>query len=492
MPKHYTSECRIVLAPILGLALLATVFSLALLAAPRTVAAESNCDAFSLSAAAAEAGGAAAGALDTPGVQPSKQQHVDEKLLEKGSVDGSIIAIPGGARTSVMNRVAGEALLVLPKLPNGELANDFTLGPDAKIVDSFWSPVLCASLVRVRGPRDAQPADLVPRVAPPAVVLPHARYRTSAAKVRPAKPEEMHGPDPYRPLQLGLAQLGVMQARGRTDGRGARVALLDSAPDVKHRELAHVRVLPLEGGPPATPALHGTLMAGLIAAIEDNAFGIVGVAPAADLVAIPVCTPVGDGTSDGCDLFDVLHGMDVAWQQEASILNLSLAGPPDPLLQRAVTRLLELGVVVVAAAGNGSSALPTYPAAYPGVIGVGAVDSTGQPYAQGNRGPWVSVAGPGVEILSTTPDDSFAFVNGTSLAAAQISGVLALLTSVVQDPVRMRMALLATARGSLVPASVETDSPATAGAPVSPTVCDVLKDIGQPCSGSTAASPKIP
>jgi thermitase len=227
-------------------------------------------------------------------------------------------------------------------------------------------------------------------------------------------------------------------------------------------------------------------MAGLIAAIENNAFGIVGVAPGADLMAIPVCTPVGDGTSDECDLYDVLRGIDEAWKQEATILNLSLAGPPDPLLQRAVTRLLELGAVVVAAAGNGGSSLPTYPAAYPGVVGVGALDPAGQPFAQGNHGPWVSLAGPGVEVLSTTPGDSFAFVNGTSLAAAQVSGELALLTSVVPDTVRMRMALLATARGALVPASAETDSPAGADTPRTPTVCDVLKDLGQSCDGSAS------
>jgi len=358
MLKRYTSECRF--GPALAAAL-----ALSLCLASRAGAADASCEAFSLSAAAAGAGaGPAAGALDTPGVQPAAPPRLDPKLVQNQGVDGAIIRIPEGRQSAVMNRASGEALLVLPKLPSGKLADDFTLGAGAKIVDSFWSPVLCATLVRVRGPRDATPQDLVPRVAPPALVLPHSRYRTSAAKVRAADPPKTQGPDPYLPFQLGLAQLGVMQARGRTDGRGVRVALLDSAPDVRHRELARVRMVPLEAGPPAAPPHPGTLMAGLIAAIESNAFGIVGVAPGADLIAIPVCTPVGDGTSDECDLYDVLRGIDEAWKQEATILNLSLAGPPDPLLQRAVTRLLELGAVVVAAAGNGSSSLPAYPAAY--------------------------------------------------------------------------------------------------------------------------------
>lgn len=457
---------------------------LALCAPAGAAYADASCEAFSLSSAAAAAGaGGGADAVDTPGVQPSAPPRLDPALAAREDVDGTIVRIPEGAQPPTMNRVGGEAILVLPKLPSGELADGFTLGKDAEIVDSFWSPVLCATLVRVRGPRDATPSDLVPEVLPPAVVLPHSRYRTSATTVRPATPgDARQGADPYRSLQIGLAQLGVMPSRGRTDGRGARVALLDSAPDVKHRELTNVRIVGFENGPAATPSLHGTLMAGLIAAIENNAFGITGIAPGAELVAIPVCSPIGDGTSDECDLFDMVRGMDVAWKEGAQIVNLSLAGPPDPLLQRAVARMLELGMVVVAAAGNAASTKPAYPAAYPGVVGVGAVDATGQPFAQGNHGPWVAVAGPGVEVLSTTPGDSFAFVSGTSLAAAQLSGVLALLAAVVPDPVRMRMALLATARGNLAPASAATDAPTTAFAPVAPTVCTVLEDVGQTCN----------
>ncbi|CAG0997884.1 Thermophilic serine proteinase [Burkholderiales bacterium] len=467
-------------------ALLAAPLVLLGAATARPALADATCEAFSLSAATAAADAAAgAEALDAPGVQPSTPPRLDPALEAREAIDGEIIRIPEGQRPSSSSRVGGEAILVLPKLPSGELADQFKLGRDAEIVESFWSPVLCATLVRIRGPRDAKPADLVPEVTPPAVVLPHSRYRTSASSIRPA-PEvaTKQGVDPYRPLQIGLAQLGVMPARGRSDGRGAKLALLDSAPDLSHRELSAVRLVPVGKGPPPSPALHGTLMAGVVAATENNAFGITGVAPGAEVIAIPVCSPVGDGTSDECDLFDILQGMDAAWQENASIVNLSLAGPPDPLLQRAVARLVELDLVIVAAAGNAASSKPTYPAAYPGVVGVGAVDAMGEPFEQGNHGPWVAIAGPGVEILSTTPNDSFAFVSGTSLAAAQLSGVLALLSSVVPDPPRMRLALLATARGSLVSASAATDAPTTARAPLAPTVCSVLADLGQSCNPS--------
>lgn len=449
-------------------------------------AAAQGCDVFAIAAAAA--GGGAAGNLDSPGLDPAPEPELDPELEKNAGRYGPIVRIPDGKAPDMPNQVSGEALLVLPKLASGDLSEDFTLGPDAEIVDSFWSPVLCASVVRIRGPEDAKPEDLVTRAEPPAVVLPHRRYQTSAAEAHAATLTDKKGPDPYQKFQLGLARLGVMEARGRSDGKGARVALLDSAPDVKHRELTRVRLLPLAGGPPSTPALHGTLMAGLISAIQDNAFGIVGIAPAAELLAIPVCKPVGNGTSDVCDLYDVLRGMDLAWENEARIVNLSLVGPPDPLMQRAVARMTELGAVVVAAAGNSGSSEPTYPAAYPGVVGVGAADQAGRRSAQSNRGPWVALDAPGVEVLSTVPNDSFAFVNGSSLAAAQVSGVLALLTSVVPDAQRMRLALLATARGKLAPASATSD-PAAAEAPIAPTVCAVLAEIGQPCVSSSTGQP---
>lgn len=481
MPNPFISDRR--RGPVLPTAV--AVLALALLAARGAGAADASCDAFSLAAAAAAEGQSAPATLDDPGVQPAAPPALGADLDRNQATAGAIVAVPGGQQPPVEGRADGEALLVLPKLPSGELSDEFTLGADARIVDSFWSPVLCATVVRIRGPRGAAPADLVPRVAPPALVLPHSRYRTSAAKPRAESPTQVEGPDPYRPLQLGLARLGVMQARSRTNGSGARIALLDSAPDVGHRELARVRLMPLEGGPPATPALHGTLMAGVIAAAENNAFGITGVAAGAEVLAIPVCSPIGNGTSDACDLFDVLHGIDVAWANDARILNLSLAGPRDPLLQHAVIRLLDLGAVVVAAAGNGARSAPTYPAAYPGVVGVGAVDAAGEPYGRGNRGPWVSIAGPGVEILSTTPGNSFAFVDGTSLAAAHVTGVLALLTAVVPDPARMRMALLATARTA--DTSAAADPAAAERTPAAPTVCAVLEQVGFPCSPPKAA-----
>ena len=182
------------------------------------------------------------------------------------------------------------------------------------------------------------------------------------------------GPD-LLSLQHGLKRTGVLEGRPVFSGGSVRVAVLDSAPEITHPELERVRVQALPEGPPPTPALHGTLVTGVIAALEGNAFGIAGVAPEADVVVIPVCAPTPGLAADVCRMNDVLRGIDAAWQSEARIVSFALVGPPDPLLQRAIERLEQLDMLVVAAAGNEGGAAPRYPAAYAGVIGVGAIDT---------------------------------------------------------------------------------------------------------------------
>src|SRR5262249_6915576 len=154
---------------------------------------------------------------------------------------------------------------------------------------------------------------------------------------------------------------------------------------------------------------HGTLIAGVVAAVEHNGFGIAGVAPGAHLMSVPVCTPQGGSASDRCLLYDLLRGVDRAYASEAQILNLSLVCPDNALLARAMARLDKLGVLVVAAAGNEGTSEPRYPAAYPSVIGVGATDRERKVTARSNRGLSAEIYAPGAEVLSTLPGDSFAF-----------------------------------------------------------------------------------
>ncbi|MEB2346008.1 MAG: S8 family serine peptidase [Deltaproteobacteria bacterium] len=413
--------------------------------------------------------GALAAAPREPGVQPSSTG-------ERSGGPGAIVPLP--ATRPVAEPAAeppSEVLLVLPKGPDGKVPTDFELAPGASVASSYFSPILCATVVHVSGPPGLDPAALVTDAPGEAVTVPNDVYTGAQAELRPLAPAA--GDDPYRPLQWGLDRSGAERAWPTSDGRGARVALLDSAPDVGHRDLAGVRLAPLSDAPgapaPAGPGTHGTLMAGVVRAVASNGFGIAGIAPGAELVGIPVCRPRGASAADECRLFELLRGVDVAWGQGAQLLNLSLVGPPNRLLRKAMDRMDELGVVVVAAAGNEGVAEPRYPAAYPSVIGVGAVDRNGAPYARGNRGASVEILAPGVEVLSTVPGEGFAFGDGTSLAAAHASGVLALAIAASGDARAARAAFFEAAQA-------RSEAPGAEPA-LLPAACDVLAALGKPC-----------
>jgi thermitase len=399
-----------------------------------------------------------------PGLEPASASGAQ--------TEGPIVTLPAAPAISP-DPPGGEALLALPKGPDGSLPTDFELGEGAKIVESFFSPILCATVARVVGAEGAAPETLVAGVPDGATLVANSVYVSAQEAVTPA-PAPTPQPDPYRPLQYALDQLEVDPSRSVSRGRGARVAVLDSAPAVEHRDLGNVSVSTVEGGPPNVPAVHGTLVAGVIGAIEQNGFGMAGIGPEVEVVAVPVCTPQGATASDRCLLFDLLRGLDRAWSQEAFIVNLSIVGPSNPLLERAMSRLDQLGAVVVASAGNEGTDAPRYPAAYPSVIGVGAIDRERKLSARSNRGASAELSAPGVEVLSAVPGDVFAFGTGTSFAAAHVSGVLGLLVGAGADPVEARAALFQAAHaaaGSITQGSVPL-----------PPVCDVLARLGKPCS----------
>jgi hypothetical protein len=387
-----------------------------------------------------------------------------------GGAGGAIVSLPSGGGAASSAPAAGEALLALPKRADGTLPTDFELGPGVRIAESYWSPVLCATLARVVGPPGASLAQLVPRVPAGAAAAPHDIYRTAGVALRAAPPllaqpvPPAAAGDPYRSLQYGLDRLGVEAAWTLSRGAGVRIALLDSAPETAHRDLAGIELATIEGGPGTAPATHGTLMAGVLRAVAGNGFGIAGVAPEAQLLAVPVCTPAGASASDECRLFHVLRGVDRAFELGAHVVNLSLVGPANPLLERAMARLEKLGALVVAAAGNEGTSEARYPAAYPTVIGVGAIDAEGAAFARSNLGPSAEILAPGVEVLSTVPGDAFAFGDGTSLAAAHVSGALSLLLAATRDPAAARTALFQSAEAARPPAS----SPATPSPFISP------------------------
>lgn len=220
--------------------------------------------------------------------------------------------------------------------------------------------------------------------------------------------------DPYLGAQANLHELGITQAHASATGRGVRIAIVDSLVDAAHEDLrdATLRVTDVTGRP-GGPERHGTAVAGVIVAQPDNGVGIVGVAPDAELRAVRACWEPAGGQPAVCDGFSLLLAVDRALAAGADVLNLSLGGPEDPLLARLLTHAMQRGVVVVAAAGRAADGSEYFPASLPGVLAAGT-------------GP-TSIALPEVAILTTVPNGGYDFFGGSSLAAAQLSGLVALL-----------------------------------------------------------------
>jgi len=236
--------------------------------------------------------------------------------------------------------------------------------------------------------------------------------------------------DPLASLQYGPRAIRADQAHDRATGRGVRVAVVDTGIDTRQPDLRGRVVEQANFAEGAFDGeVHGTAVAGVIAATPDNGIGIYGVAPEAELLAIRACRSAGPGKPDGvCTSEGLSRGIDHALLQGARVINLSVGGPADLLLPRLVDRAVELGTVVVAAAGNaGPAGRAAFPAALPKVIAVTALDARDSLYPMASRGEFIDLAAPGVEIMTTMPEERFNVFSGTSMAAAHVSGVVALL-----------------------------------------------------------------
>lgn len=234
-----------------------------------------------------------------------------------------------------------------------------------------------------------------------------------------------HYDDPYADLQPAVSQLGIEEAHQLATGKGVTVAVIDSAIDASHPDLrGHIdirRNLTATAGLPRGGEVHGTAVAGVIASTANNNEGIVGVAPDVRIAALRACWSVDPtGSKARCSSFSLAQAFELALSIDPAVINLSLGGPSDPLLARLLREALRRGIVVVAAEGAaGREAL--FPASYPGVI----VARASQPSRPSTSR--YALSAPASEILTTVPEAGYAFLSGSSLAAAHVSGVIALL-----------------------------------------------------------------
>jgi subtilisin family serine protease len=259
--------------------------------------------------------------------------------------------------------------------------------------------------------------------------------------------------DTFYNEQWGLKQIGMENAWANLGGvpKTVKVAILDTGVDIAHEDLKGVFATdPSQSnailgkhfytdktGKQASDndlsdnAGHGTHIAGIIAALTNNGLGVSGIAANARIMPVKVLDDVGYG-----DDANIAQGLIWAADNGARVVNMSLAGPTQSkTLADGVSYAVSKGVVVIAATGNEGSVIPNYPAAYDGVIGVGATDSKDFWMPESNYGDYVDIVAPGVSILSTYPESrsyggtQYEAATGTSMAAGFVSGLAALILS---------------------------------------------------------------
>ncbi|MER5874156.1 type VII secretion-associated serine protease mycosin, partial [Streptomyces sp. NPDC002044] len=281
---------------------------------------------------------------------------------------------------------------------------------------------------------------------PGAAALTAAVLLVSAAVAPPA------AADTVRDRQWGLLALRAEEAWGTTRGDGVTVAVLDTGVDDAHPDLAGQVLAGTDligmgaGRGDRSWARHGTAMAGIIAGHghgPSRSQGVLGIAPQAKILPVRVILEEGDpGRAKAREGKGGALAEGIRWAADhgADVINLSLGDDSDSAHHEAgedaaVQYALAKGVVVVASAGNGgeSGDRVSYPAAYPGVIAVTAVDRRGRKAPFSTRNWYATVSAPGVDVVIADPDRSYYEGWGTSAAAAFVSGSVALVKAAHPD-----------------------------------------------------------
>lgn len=316
--------------------------------------------------------------------------------------------------------VADQILVTLPTSAPPTIEDDVARDYGLALLGRFTMTLLDARIVRYRIPDGRTIAAVVaalqadPRVRDPQPNYLFYRVQAEAPRVQASE------------LQYALAKINVTSAHTLASGRGAVVAVIDSRIDAGHPDLANAidDVFDAVGDGDTKPDSHGTAIAGIIRAQGT----VQGIAPQAKLLSVRAFAPATNGRASAATSYVVLRGLEWSMAQGARVLNMSFAGPRDPLLGKAVRAAYEKRAIIVASAGNGGPAAPpAFPAAYEEVIAVTATDAAERLYQDANRGHYIAIAAPGVDILAPSTGRAHQLQSGTSFAAAHVSGIIALM-----------------------------------------------------------------
>lgn len=260
--------------------------------------------------------------------------------------------------------------------------------------------------------------------------------------------------DPFASISYSPQLVHADAAHRIATGKGVRVAVVDTGaekdhPDLKGRLLQTANYV--DGGDRTfTRDRHGTAIAGVIGARANDGIGIYGIAPDAEVSVLKACWyPKTTDAKAQCSSWSLAKAVDAAINNGARIINLSLAGPHDELLSKLLVTAHQRGINIVAATME-KQEQPGFPAELSFAVPVISTGTDGQPIQPG----WLFqypgiVAAPGVEILTTVPKEGYDFVSGSSLAAAHVSGIIALLLELKPElsPMQVKELLLRNGKG---------------------------------------------
>lgn len=254
--------------------------------------------------------------------------------------------------------------------------------------------------------------------------------------------------DPSFSSQWGPSKVQAPAAWDVTKGSSSvMIAVVDTGVDLDHPDLASKVNTSLDydfvnnDSTAQDDQGHGTHVAGIAAAATNNSTGIAGMCPDCTILPVKVLNSAGSGSYSA-----IASGIRYAADNGAQVINLSLGGTAgNSTLSSAVTYADGKGSLVVAAAGNNGSSTKFYPAAYTAVVAVAATDSNDLRASFSNFGSYVDVAAPGVSIYATYWNNTYASLNGTSMAAPHVSGLAGLLFSQGRTKADVRTRLTGTA-----------------------------------------------
>jgi len=267
--------------------------------------------------------------------------------------------------------------------------------------------------------------------------------------------EEYHGladSDPLYPVQPAAQAWRLADLHRASTGRNVTVAVIDSGVDADHPDLAgQVKAWRnFVDSAPEPAEKHGTAVAGIINARTGNGIGIAGMAPRAKVLALRACWETG-GQAARCNTLTLGKALNYALENNARIINMSLAGPPDRLLQALLDAAVARGVIVVGAADphivDGG-----FPASHPGVFGVARTGDRHPPSA-------AMLYAPGTDIPSCMPGARWGMVSGSSYAAAHVTGLLALLAEVQPRANAQALRRTLAAQPATIPVSIPGAAP---------------------------------